>query len=416
MRSKLPLLSALSVGAVVLACQTYDFEPVEPLAIAQTTVEEVINARRSKPNIMMLVDTSGSMTLPVNPGPSCDVEFEGSMVPCGYDAVCNVDICPTRWTALQAVVPDFLRNSGPFVRFALTTYPETRGGSGVADLCRESTPSALLKTLPAQEDDDSLLAHANEINTLLQQIPNGGPGQPVGGTPTSGSLRFVREQAGLVDPDRANFVILLTDGLPNCNANNANQGTDIERCKCTIAGNGCRGGYLQNGCLDEDASVAEVRALADRGVKTIVIGFGSETATGDGPAVLNAMARAGGFARQCDAQNSCGADDTCNPTTGLCNRAFFQAANQAELAQALEDISKAVVNPEPCLIPLEGPQRPSDPKLLVVYVDGVRTTSSDSTWSFEEAGVLFTGETCQRILNSTPESPVKIEVRAIRQR
>ncbi|NOK06655.1 MULTISPECIES: adventurous gliding motility lipoprotein CglB [Myxococcus] len=416
MRSKLPLLSALSVGAFVLACQTYDFEPVEPLAIAQTTKEEVINARQSKPNIMLMVDTSGSMTLPVNPSPACDVEFQGNIVPCGHDAPCNVDVCPTRWTALQSVVPQFLENSGRFVRFALTTYPETRGGTSIPDLCRASTAGALLKTLPEQEDDDSLLAHANEINTLLQGIPNGGAGRPQGGTPTSGSLNFVGGLEGLQDPNRKNFVILLTDGLPNCNERNPYSGADTELCKCTIENNQCQLGYLHRGCLDSDASVTAVRELHEKGIQTIVIGFGAETAVGDGPAVLEAMARAGGFQRTCDAARPCGEGDTCNPTTGLCNRSFFQAGNQAELASALEEISLAVTLKEPCLIRLDGPQRPTDPKLLVVYVEGERTPSSDSTWTLNDDGVLFTGQTCERILASTPESPVKIEVRAIRQR
>lgn len=419
MRSKLPLLSALSVGAIVLACQTYDFEPVEPLAIAQTTVEEVINARRSKPNIMLLVDTSASMTDPVDPSnPNCMVEYDNTRILCGRQAPCDVSVCPTRWTELQAAVPTFLASSGKFVRFALTTYPETRGGTGAVDSCREATASSLLKGLPDQEDDLSLEAHAGDINAILQGIPNAGEGRPLGGTPTSGSLNFVGSLPGLQDQNRENFVILLTDGLPNCNANNANSSSsNPELCKCTIENNGCQNtAYNQRGCLDADASVAAVRALADKHISTIVIGFGAETASGEGPAVLDAMARAGGFARQCDEQNSCGENDTCNRTTGLCNRAFFQAGNQLELARALEEISRAVVNPEPCLIKLDGPQRPSDPKLLVVYVDGARTASSDSTWTLEDQGVLFRGEICDRIFNSTPELPVNIEVRAIRQR
>ncbi|QDF04543.1 adventurous gliding motility lipoprotein CglB [Myxococcus xanthus] len=417
MRSKLPLLSALSVGAIVLACQTYDFEPVEPLAIAQTTVEQVINARQSKPNIMLLVDTSASMTDPVDPSnPACMVDYDGSRRLCGRELPCNVDVCPTRWTDLQAAVPPFLESSGQFVRFALTTYPETRGGTAVVDACRESTQNALLKGLPDQEDDASLLAHASEINDLLQGIPNSGEGRPLGGTPTSGSLNFVGGLPGLQDPDRENFVILLTDGLPNCNANNANTGANPDLCKCTIDNNGCYGAYDKRGCLDSDASVAAVQALKDKEISTIVIGFGAETASGEGPAVLEAMARAGGFQRTCSAERPCGEGDTCNPTTGLCNRSFFQAGNQAELASALEEISRALVDEEPCLILLDGPQRPTDPKLLVVYVEGERTPSSDSTWTLEDRGVLFTGQICERILNSTPELPVKIEVRAIRQR
>ncbi|HEY0093821.1 MAG TPA: VWA domain-containing protein, partial [Archangium sp.] len=70
MRAKQTLLSALAVslvgGVLATGCQTYDFEPVEPLAVAQTTETRRIEARGLKPNMMMLVDTSGSMTAPVD--------------------------------------------------------------------------------------------------------------------------------------------------------------------------------------------------------------------------------------------------------------------------------------------------------------------------------------------------------------
>ncbi|HSP77727.1 MAG TPA: VWA domain-containing protein, partial [Myxococcaceae bacterium] len=76
MRAKQTLLSALVVGLLggvfAAGCQTYDFEPVEPLALAQTTETRRIEARERKPNLMLLVDTSGSMTDPVDPAdPDC---------------------------------------------------------------------------------------------------------------------------------------------------------------------------------------------------------------------------------------------------------------------------------------------------------------------------------------------------------
>ncbi|MCC6333279.1 MAG: VWA domain-containing protein, partial [Myxococcales bacterium] len=43
---------------------SYDLEPVEPLAVAQTTWREVITAREPVPNFMLLVDRSGSMEAP----------------------------------------------------------------------------------------------------------------------------------------------------------------------------------------------------------------------------------------------------------------------------------------------------------------------------------------------------------------
>lgn len=427
MRAKLPLLSSLVLGAlsgaVATGCQSYDFEPVEPLAIAQTTVEETITALASKPNVMMLVDVSGSMTLPVNPSlASCQVpNGSGGTSTCGGELPCPTNVCPTRWTDLQAAVPGFLRTTGSYVRFGLTTYPESKSDSGV-EACTASTSLSIRKDLPTVEGDEALQTHANSITELIQAIPNSGTGRPVGGTPTSGSLTFVGNLASMQDKDRKNFVILLTDGLPNCNVNNEYSGrTEPELCKCTIAGNLCASTtsalFERRGCLDTNASVAAVRELKEKGITTIVIGFGAETASGNGPAVLQAMATAGGFARSCtDDASACGANDTCNPVTGLCSRSFYQAGNQAELSDALERISKEVRNTEPCLIRLKGPQLPSDPKLMVVYVEGERILGGSDTWELTTDGVRFNGGTCERIKNSRPEAPVKIEIRAIRQR
>lgn len=425
MRAKLTLLSALAfgtlVGAIASGCQSYDFEPVEPLALAQTTYEESINARSSKPNIMLLVDTSGSMTFPVNPSlPACQVTQGGETYTCGGQLACPSS-CPTRWRDLQAAVPQFLASSGPFVRFGLTTYPS--GNEPNTNIyCAAAVDSTVRKPLPSADDDATLLAHANSINDIIQGIPNSGPGQPEGGTPTSGSLNFVGNLQSLLSEDRKDFVILLTDGLPNCNKDNPNTGstTDDSLCRCTLLPDSqCSGSFLRRGCLDQDASVSAVRALKDKNITTIVIGFGAETATGNGQAVLGAMAEAGGFGRKCDAQGSCGAGDTCDQNTGLCGRAFYQAGNQAELATALEAISKELVDTNPCLIELDPNQVPSDPKLIVVYVDGQRVAAGADTWDIDVAkngGVLFTGGTCQRILASTPQAPVNVEVRAIRQR
>ncbi|NMO19664.1 adventurous gliding motility lipoprotein CglB [Pyxidicoccus fallax] len=426
MRARPTLLSALAFGATVSAlagaCQTYDFEEVDPLLLAQTTIEETVHARNRKPNIMLLVDTSASMMLPVNEADTdCRTTYQNQQITCGsvadVSAACNPQVCPTRWTELQAAVPKFLADTGPHVRFALTTYPETRGETGLNAFCRAaSTESASVRQgMPTADDDASLLAHANKINDILQGIPNSGVGQPVGGTPTSQSLTFVGNLAALQDTDREQFVVLLTDGLPNCNENNIYSGEDAQ-CRCTTA-NCAPNQTGRRGCLDLDASAAAVKALADKKIKTIVIGFGAETAAGNGPLVLDAMARAGGFARTCEAgQTSCGPNDPCNPDTRLCQRGFYQAANQEELADALEKISKAVLPGEPCLIKLDPSQRPSDPSLVVVYIDGERTTAGNGTWNVVEEGVLFNGAMCDRILASTPDNPVDIEVRAIRQR
>jgi hypothetical protein len=419
MRTRLTLLSALAFGACMSAlagaCQTYDFEPVEPLAIAQTTFEEPLVGRRLKPNVMLLVDTSASMTDPVDKSdPDCLLSGPNGGKICGDEDACNPAICPTRWTELQAAVPKFLADTGAFVRFGLTTYPDPRGEAGILATCRTASETTVRRALPTAEDDASLLANANQINDIIQGIPNAGQGRPLGGTPTSLSLRFVKNLAGLQDAERKQFVVLLTDGLPNCNGENIYKGPD-PRCRCTAST--CTGAAEKLGCLDMEASVEAVRELAGKEITTIVIGFGTETAAGDGPAVLDAMARAGGFARTCkEGETSCGPNDPCDAVTRLCQRPFYQAGNQTELAQVLESISKEVVNLQPCLVELDPSQLPSDPKLIVVYVEGERTPAGADTWELTDEGVLFTGAMCERIKASTPDAPINVGLRAIRQR
>ena len=61
--------------AVMLAgCQTYDFEPVEPFLVGQTVDKTLVAHKLPKPNLMLLVDNSGSMLLPTDPSvASCTV-------------------------------------------------------------------------------------------------------------------------------------------------------------------------------------------------------------------------------------------------------------------------------------------------------------------------------------------------------
>ncbi len=107
MRAKLTLLSAFVVGifggALASGCQTYDFEPVEPFALAQTTIAEVVRAKSLKPNMMLLLDTSGSMTLPSD-STDPDCRDPNAPVPtrplCGEpgNIPCDVNKCSTRWS------------------------------------------------------------------------------------------------------------------------------------------------------------------------------------------------------------------------------------------------------------------------------------------------------------------------------
>ncbi len=413
MRAKLTLLLSLAVGALggVLAagCQTYDFEPVEPLAVSQTTVETRIEARALKPNLMLLVDTSGSMTEPLNPSLAACKLSDGSI--CSGDFECPTS-CPTRWRALKGAMDTFLSTNGRVARIGLATYPEIAAadtGCGIAT-------TKLRNALPTAEDDDSLISQASLVNVAIQGIPNGGPGRPYGGTPTSQSLSYLGSLPELQVEGREDIVLLLTDGLPNCNDK-----FDISKpCTCTLGGADlCKDApYNQLGCLDQTGSEAAVKELRAKNIRTIVIGFGADTATGAGTVVLNAMATAGGFPRECAVDADCGTGDTCDTGAKLCRRQFYQAGNQAELAAALAAISARVGPANPCLLEIPPEQLPSSESLVVVYINKERVEASDTAWRLNVAlsGIEFKGDLCTRIKNSTPLDPVDIEVRAVQRR
>src|SRR5688500_14189138 len=158
------------------------------------------------------------------------------------------------------------------------------------------------------------------------------------GTSTGDSLKFLGGYAPLAYPApkfaREDFIVLLTDGLPNCNSNNANSCTSSS-CRCTLTpATSCTPSSIcTQGCLDKDHSAAQVTELRKKNIRTIVIGFGADTASGDGPDTLNAMAENGGFARSCPNGTSaeCGSGNTCDTATGLCGRKFYQASSAADL-------------------------------------------------------------------------------------
>ncbi len=385
MRSMLKLVGAFALGSaagIAAGCQNYDFEPVTPLALAQTTQTAEVKGKNFKPNLIILLDKSGSMAPPGGPSPS-------------------------RWDQVKASMQTFLTDpaSRSVARLGLFSYAKD-------NYCAAPTLDDIRVPIPdnvTSDADADLKPTADAILSSINAIQTGG------GTPTGASLRTVGNYPGLNDPNdqRQDFVLLLTDGLPNCNSALNGQ---LTSCRCTAANisqgtssNPCP----QDQCLDRDGAVAAVRELALKGIKTIVVGFGADTATGDGPETLNAMAEAGGFARGCPngTNAECGAGGTCNQANKLCDKKFFQAQTQTELAQALAAIS-AGIGREACEYVLDS--APSDPRFLAVIVDGQSLQPGTDTYNFESPNrVTFVGGTCSKLQNSTPASPVNVEFRIV---
>lgn len=388
-------VTVLVVGLLgAAACQTYDFEPIYPLAIAQTVKKVSVGAIPPKPALMLVVDKSGSMSTPVSSG-------------------------VTRLQAMQSAMGTFLTQDGSAAHLGMLPFPHEESPTNSCAPGAIGSVDVVGVPLDEGDEDDARLAQrALVVKTAIDRL------QAVGGTPTALTMRGLITYQPLLARDRTNFAVLLTDGLPNCNpANDSIAST----CTCTANPRPASCQSIENGrtqslCLDNQGSADEIALLQGKGVRTIVIGFGTDVANPLGAMTLAQMATAGGFTRPCTTSADCNAGDNCNAggidpcgrPASTCGQNFFQAGNAAELGRVLQAIKDSVTCPS-CLQVLAA--RPSDPDLISVIIDGVPTHPGPDTWQFRDSttapGIEFLGGLCMKLMTSTVKDPVEVEIRTV---
>lgn len=268
-------------------------------------------------DVMLLVDISGSMNTPIPPlGPSCTdagVTCSGASCPAS---------CPTRISVLRSSVTAFLQSNGTAARYGLSLFPVNDPSftpNGCAPARAESVPM-LSPTAPTTTG--ALNSQTNAVRNFVSGL---GSTTPVtGGTPTAASLRFAGTVPALAtSTGRPRGVVLITDGLPNCNTANPISCTlmpppamDL----CTLGAN-CTGLYCAAGYLDQVSTVQAVSALRLSGIRTAIIVL-SDSPTTQITSVMNAMADEGGAT-------------ACATTNPGCLQRFFFANSEVSLSQAL---------------------------------------------------------------------------------
>lgn len=178
---------------------------------------------------------------------------------------------------------------------------------------------------------------ASTMGAISSALPSTAEGNA---TPIGAALHVAATSGQLVDPTRANYALLITDGMENC------------------------GG----------APVAEVEGLFGRGVRTYAVGFGSDVDVNR----LSQMAIKGGTARATLPR-------------------YFQADNTAELQGALNAITSGAAS---CDFTLT--TRPPDPAKLYVAVDGQffpHDPARVAGWDYQAAGnrVTLYGPACDLV-------------------
>jgi hypothetical protein len=195
-----------------------------------------------------------------------------------------------------------------------------------------------------------------------------------GGTPTTATLQAIAANPGFtrVEPRTKSFVVLMTDGAPNCNPR-------LDSATCTCTGPNCADPAL---CLDDAGLVQAISDLHAGGIDTFVVWFGvvqdyaSDT--------LNRAAVAGGRARSGDPK-------------------YYAVRDGTDLAPILDQIHVEIRR---CIYPLS--KEPQYPDSLQVVLTDARADggSADTTlahgtdWDYTDPTDLFVeikGATCEHI-------------------
>jgi hypothetical protein len=205
---------------------------------------------------------------------------------------------------------------------------------------------------------------------------------PSGGTPTGPTLKAL--QPTLEALGKNTFVLLATDGGPNCNDNISCTAAqcipNIENDPdCPSTTNCCDPSqdvrFSASNCLDTNGSLTAISQLAAAGVKTLVLGI-----PGSAPykSLLNTMAVAGGVPRDGDTR-------------------YYAADSLDELSTLLGQIGSQVLIS--CTISLD--KAPDDADLVNVYFDSTIVKSSATTgWTWTDPTTIqLHGAACESLLS-----------------
>ncbi len=381
MRSAALGLLGLAMGGAGLACQSYNMEGVDPQTVVAVETSGTFTAGKA-PALLIVQDRSGSMEICFGGsggggnGLRCDGDGDGRVDTDGS----------SRMHVSQRVMTNAVGTHGGDVYFGLMLYG-VEGDPACGDPQVVSAPGG------------------NTTDTVVNAYErNGAITDPAGGTPTTKALEAALEL--LVDPttgqpkmaERDNYVVLVTDGLMNCNIEHAMPCICAQESGCPeadgggVAGIGEEGSFIDGRfCLDDDESIDAVLALRQAGVKTFVIGLG-ESFTGSpsdlGVISLNALAEAGGAAREGGSEK------------------FYSAANEQDLAAAITDIINKI--DVPCEYELDGPVCDGRLVNITLEIDGEQVPAvcgeGENTWQFKEREngsldpqrITFSQDLCQR--------------------
>jgi hypothetical protein len=303
-----------------------------------TCTEASVGVEPNVPNLYFVLDISGSM------------------------------LVDNKWDNVRGAAASLIKELGPNARFGAAVFPEPHGTN-----CQAG------KEVMSLHLGDTQGAAANVFMGATALTPHGG-------TPTAATLQGLLP--ALRNFTSVTFVILATDGGPNCN-HNVNM-CSVDQCTSNIDGvmnppNGpnCTRGGSPNccdpaqtgstaglGCLDSDGTAQAVSELRAAGIQTYVMGIPGSSPYGP---VLDQLAVAGGTAR-----------------AGQPRYYAVNSPDEVALASGFEQIAAAAMRS--CVLTLSDTVK--NPDKLNVYVNGAVVPNGPDGWQLKGQTITLRGMTC----------------------
>ena len=296
-----------------------------------------LNLLTDAPNLYLVLDRSGSMA--VN----------------------------DEWTAVRLTVSHVMESLGPRANFGLAVFPFDQSACA---------PGGQVMSVQPGDSPAGTLGPTTKAMLAVTATT------PYGGTPTAATLTGLLPV--LTALSGRTFVILATDGGPNCDAA-ASCGSAM--CIANIEGyQGCPAGglpdccdaslYGPEQCLDSQPTIDAVASIAKAGIPTYVIGV-----PGSAPyaTLLDSLAQAGGTARASEPY-------------------YYRvdSTDQTALGAALSQVAAKIT--ATCTLTLDQP--PPDPTHVNVYLDDEPVAADPQNgWRLDGSTITLEGSTCALVMN-----------------
>lgn len=280
------------------------------------------------PDLLIVQDRSGSM----------------SQDPSG-----NMPSSPSqsKWSQITAAIIQTVQNLQGQIQWGLLMFPDATASDPLTGAC------AINANLDVAIGPNNAAAITNSLNGTM----------PGGSTPTTAAVNAASAYFnGSIDNDgHPKYLLLATDGEPNCAANAGPFGGD-----------------------DSTAAEAAIAAAAQSGIHTFVVGIGTDT-TED--ATLTAMAMNGMEP---------------NMTPGA--KAYYEVTSTNDLVTVINKIAGQIVS---CSFDLQMP--PNDPNLVDIQSNGMslpRDPMHMNGWDFGPGNmsIVFYGPACMALQQGVTSS------------